>query len=349
MDTFGLEQRVGSVLDRIANTKYAQRKTKLQVTFEQFLSSIASDIHQCSGHEVCLFLAWQDANGKTPVHVNTCPQIGDKFPTCQCPRRLALGSVAGKISQLMSIFISIGRSIRNPAESQEVISYFQGIRMEQSEARVTSFQAKPIFLRKLRLIAMYLDRQLCNPKTAPIQRFIFARDQALFKFLFFGGDRAHDAGNMLIQEIRSLPEGSGLLVTHTHGKTHQVHRPNVFSLFNCPVTMICPVRGLSQYIELASSLGVDMRSGYLFRPTCQNKVLAAPLSYEAIYDRLKFYLNILDINGGETPHSFRSGCAITFREFSKRTQGDASSIENVMQHVGWTSVIRHSLHKECQT
>jgi integrase len=268
-------------------------------------------------------------------YIVPCPEIGNKKSPCLCPRRLA--QFAGKIFRLKPIFETLGRcgSNLNPAVTTTVANYLSEIGAKQSIAHVTPFQAKPIFIKKLHLIALYIDRHLEKLDISPISRFIFARDQALFKFIFFSGDRAHDAGIMLIQEIRLLPENAGYLIRHTTGKTHRVDKPRIFSLFRCAITTLCPVEGLQQYISIAGSMGITLSSGYLFRPTCLNMVLDKSLSYAAIYERFQFYLNQLGINEGETPHSFRGGCAITFREVAQANQ--ASSTEALMQHVGWAT------------
>ena len=44
--------------------------------------------------------------------------------------------------------------------------------------------------------------------------------------------------------------------------------------------------------------------------------------------RLKSYLKDAGIDEGETPHSFRSGCAITLALFG-------ATLADVMDHVGW--------------
>jgi hypothetical protein len=110
---------------------------------------------------------------------------------------------------------------------------------------------------------MYIDRQLMKSDISPIYRFILARDQAFFKFLFFSGDRAHDAGIMLVQEIKFLPDKVGFLIRHTMGKTQRVDKPQIFSLFRCALTMVCPVQGVEQYVNSAASLGIVLSTGYL--------------------------------------------------------------------------------------
>ena len=97
--------------------------------------------------------------------------------------------------------------------------------------------------------------------------------------------------------------------------------------------MTCPVQGLEKYLEISRRFSIDLSTGYLFRPVSpEGVVLDAPLSYEATHDRLKFYLNTLGINQGETPHSLRAGCAISMRETTPQSNQEA-----VMSHVGWRS------------
>ena len=60
------------------------------------------------------------------------------------------------------------------------------------------------------------------------------------------------------------------------------------------------------------------------------KVECKPLTSQAIYSRLKYYLHELNLDDGETPHSFRSACAIML------TLAGAT-VNEVMSHVGWWS------------
>lgn len=50
-----------------------------------------------------------------------------------------------------------------------------------------------------------------------------------------------------------------------------------------------------------------------------------------MYERLKFYLKILGIDEGETPHSLRAGCAITLAIGGGKVQADG-----IMSHIGWS-------------
>jgi len=238
---------------------------------------------------------------------------------------------------------SLGRSGRwngmqgNPVISAEIDIYLHQIKGEQSVGHVMQKQAKPLSLRKLQLIGMYIDRHIDSTKR-PDKLFILARDQAFFKLLYFGGDRAHDLGIMLTQEIKSLPADAGFVIKHTYGKTHSCSQPKVFSIYRCEDKGICPVVALEQYMDIAKKLNIDLNTGYLFRPVVDNLVRDDALSYSCVYERLKFYLGVLQLDEGETPHSFRGACALSFK--SNQPSESLSSQDNLqraMCHIGWRS------------
>ena len=97
---------------------------------------------------------------------------------------------------------------------------------------------------------------------------------------------------------------------------------------------ICPIQGLQKYVEGARALNIDLTSGYLFRclDSSRKVVLDEPVSSTAMLDRLKFYLNELGLNEGETLHGIRGACAITLA-----STGAADSASKIMNHVGWFS------------
>ena len=71
--------------------------------------------------------------------------------------------------------------------------------------------------------------------------------------------------------------------------------------------------------------------GYLFRATNhQGHIVDKSLLSPAVDSRLRKYTSDANIDGGETLHSFRSGCNLTLA-FS------GSPLADVMSHVGWSS------------
>lgn len=61
-------------------------------------------------------------------------------------------------------------------------------------------------------------------------KFLYSRDQAFFKTLYFSDDRANDLGLCLPQEIKKLPRDEEFLFSHTVGKTLSKGKVNEFSV-----------------------------------------------------------------------------------------------------------------------
>ncbi|VDI03984.1 Hypothetical predicted protein [Mytilus galloprovincialis] len=81
----------------------------------------------------------------------------------------------------------------------------------------------------------------------------------------------------------------------------------------------------------AKSVQFDMSVGYLFRIVSEKgRVLDKAVNYSVMYERLRYYLSLLGIYEGETPHSFRSGCAVTMA-----LSGAAENVDQAMKHIGW--------------
>lgn len=57
-----------------------------------------------------------------------------------------------------------------------------------------------------------------------------------------------------------------LLFTRTVGKRLRDRNLNEFSLMRMDDRMVCPVAGLEIYVKEAQSIGIDLSTGYLFRP-----------------------------------------------------------------------------------
>lgn len=77
-------------------------------------------------------------------------------------------------------------------------------------------------------------------------------------------------------------------------------------------------------------ININLAQGFLFRVTKGNSVTQEPFSGSAVHSRLKYYLDQIKANEGETPHSSRSGCSITLSLLG-------ASKEAVANHIGWAS------------
>jgi hypothetical protein len=281
------------------------------------------------------------------VHEINCKFVGENDGECGCPCRLSAGSVQSILGKLSKLFESYGRGklwdptsgSGNPVNSLQVRKYVKAIQKEQAQSHVRVRQARPMFIGKLRQIVMYIEEQLKLVSTN-VEKFIYLRDKAFFLLQFFAGDRANDLGQVLIQEIKSLPGNAGLLFCHTVGKTLNNGRENIFAVQRVRELSICPINAVEAYVHETGLMGIDMNFGYLFRPLGKDKlsVLDCCLSYSVVYERLKFYLKKLDADEGETPHSLRRGCAVTLS-----LSGSADVEKNIMGHIGWFS--RQSLDR----
>ena len=77
-------------------------------------------------------------------------------------------------------------------------------------------------------------------------------------------------------------------------------------------------------------MGLDLQSGFLFRTTYGNSVTEEPFVGPAVYNRLKLYLQKINADEGETPHSSRAGCSITLSLLGVHK-------EDISRHVGWAN------------
>lgn len=129
-------------LARQHQSSHCQTKKRSQTRAVQFLFSLSSpkSIVTALLTDVVAFLVWKDRGGRTRVHQPVC----QKQAPCQCPLRLAHGTVDSLISKLRSIFAENGRGtkwqplmgIGNPAVDRSVKQYLANVREEQLKARV---------------------------------------------------------------------------------------------------------------------------------------------------------------------------------------------------------------------
>ncbi|VDI23480.1 Hypothetical predicted protein [Mytilus galloprovincialis] len=193
-----VERRLRYLDSLVGSTSYNKKKLSLEKEFEKFLfgGEPVKCLKTASPLDVRRFMVMKDSRGKTQVHDLTCEFLGKLgIHSCQCPLRLAAGTVQSMLGQLKAIFESNGRGsewneitkIGNPVCSPEVDKYLHAIQFEQSKSHVVQKQAKPLFLDKLRSISVHIDDLLLDPVLKSSERFIFLRDQAFFKVQYFSG------------------------------------------------------------------------------------------------------------------------------------------------------------------
>lgn len=343
VDLGRIDERIGSLTNGINYNQ--KRKESIRKAFSSFLKELPHKpcLLEVSPHDVVRFLVWKDKDGKTQIHDKSCSNLGKRgIMCCECPLRLASGSVENIVLHITDLFQSVGlgrvwneaQNLGNPATSEIVKKYIKAVQEEQAKAHIVPKQAKPIFMNKLRSILDYIDRELKRTDLSLKEKFTLYRDQAMFKVQFFAGDRASDVAIILSQEVKKLDDNSGFVFNHTFGKTLRgsSNKCNTFVLKRCKDEIICPVHGLESYYAFTKKHGVSLKTGYLFRIVSEDgKVLEKPMSYSSIYERFKGYLLTLGIFDGETPHSMRAGCAILL------AHAENVDTKSVMNHIGWKS------------
>lgn len=303
--------------------------------------STPKSLNSATPQDIVSFLVWKDKFGRTKVHQLGCSQAGlvDQSATpCACPTRLAAGTVDSLIGKLRSTFTQAQRGgswnyelgTGNPASHHCVTDYLKAIKEEQAEARVRPKKSVPLFMDKLEKLLKHILNLLQFGENSPISLYILSRDLCFISLDFFSGDRAADLSLTLSREVLSFPHKRGLLFNHTFGKTLRGDNVNTFAVRRCSNPFICPVTNFERYLSICQLLQINLRPGYLFRSTKGNRVCEAPFASSAARNRLRGYLEAAGLYDGETPHSLRSGCAITLSLLGV-------SQKSIAQHIGWSS------------
>ena len=228
--------------------------------------------------------------------------------SCACPVRLSNATVDSYIGKLRAIFKEAGRDadwnsalgLGNPAASAEVKAYLKAFTSEQLEAAVTSKQATPLFLVKIVQLSRVIQGKRLVPDITPSQLFVYARDNDLFKTLFFSEDRANDLTLVKTQEIMQFSRNDGLLFDHVCGKSLKDGSGNLLGIRRHSDLSLCPVKAIELYIAISSALSLDLSSGYLFRPlSSSGKIQNKQTANSTLQSRLRSYLREAKIYKGK--------------------------------------------------
>ena len=341
IDPSALDERLAQLANSSASSAYAKQKSALQAELEYFLKATtpSKNIHAATPRDLCRFLTWKDRKGKTIVHTQHCvsPPRVDSKTQCSCPTRLAFGTVDSLIGKLRAIFNNLGRrgewdprfNQGNPATDHTLKQYLKAITEEQIQARALPRKPTPLFENDLRLLCRTISQKLQNKQLSSIEMFTFTRDQAFFTTLFFSGNRAGDLGQVKADDILRFPDNNGLIFNQVWGKTLRNGASNVFGLRRHEDPEICPIFSIDTYVNFSRILGIDLRKGFLFRPTSpRGTVLNKPLTSSAADSRLAQLAKETELKNDVTVHGFRSGCAITLAL-------SGSELKDIMSHIGW--------------
>ena len=351
IDEKALESRINDLTRARNCSQYARQKSSLERELDCFLANLSppTNIASCSPKQVVKFLVWKDKGGRTKVHETNCPFLGQGGKTaCECPSRLAHGTVDATIGKLRSIFAENERVgawdplllVGNPAAALDVKSYLASVRAEQLQARVIPKQATPFLYSHLVDLSQLIHDKLRDPHLQPHLAFMFARDQAYFKALFFSGDRGADLCQVKTAEILRFPDNSGLLFNHVWTKSLRNGDANVFAFKRGTVRCTCPVAGIEMYFKIAEAMGITVSRGFLFKSlTKEGKISSAPFSAAAARARFQVYCHALFSEWPDRQfslHSFRSGAAVSLALLDV-------PIHDIMDHIGWKSS-KQALH-----
>lgn len=202
IDERDIARRLQQLSQQRSSSRYVRQKSALESEFAHFLAILesAKSLASALPDDEIAFLVWKDRAGRTKVHQSSCPALSRPDLSCACPKRLAFGTVDSMIGKLRAILADNGRGsdwhsllgVGNPAACRSVKTYLANIIEEQLKARVTPLKAEPILVGDLAIISTHIEHMLLHNANSAIQIFVQARDQALFKALFFAGDRGPD-------------------------------------------------------------------------------------------------------------------------------------------------------------
>ena len=125
---------------------YQRQKSALERELLDFLASLSPprEISSCTSEEIVKFLISKDKSGKTVLHSRSCSKV-----LCNCPTRLAAGSVHSLLGKLTAIFNNLGLlHDSNPVAHSRVKEYLKFIREEQAGKAIVPSQAVPLFFVK---------------------------------------------------------------------------------------------------------------------------------------------------------------------------------------------------------
>ena len=194
-----------------SNKPYQRQKSALERQLSDFLASLPPPkcVSSCTSDDVIKFLISRDKTGRTVVHTQSCLRVN-----CNCPSRLAAGSVDSLLGKLRAIFNNIGRSRdSNRVAHPRVKEYLKFIREEQAARAILPSQAAPLFFAEFTKLIDFL-RGLIRESTplAAVNKCILVRDTVFFVVDFFTGDRASDLGRLLANQVFRLKDRKGFFV-----------------------------------------------------------------------------------------------------------------------------------------
>ena len=184
------------------------------------LQQLGFSAAQAAPPHVIAYLIQADQQGRTTVHIDTCPAqrpTGDSTQCLgQCPTRLKHSSLRVKVANLRAAFEELGCTApwaggfaanENPCTSRAVNTYVDAVGKEQLHAGVATRTA-PMFDRDLFVSAVSSALELRDEAArhgAIEDVWWHTQAAAAMSFLFFWTDRSHNVCELKWGDIRLLP------------------------------------------------------------------------------------------------------------------------------------------------
>ena len=145
------------VFNDMFKAKPSRQKSALERELLDFLASLSPqrDISSCTSEEIVKFLISKDKSGKTVLHGRSCSEV-----PCNCPTRLAAGSVDSLLGKLRAIFNNLDR-----------------LHEEQAGKAILPSQAVPLFFVKFSKLITFLRRSIeAGANLSVVDKYILAPD-----------------------------------------------------------------------------------------------------------------------------------------------------------------------------
>ena len=230
-----------------------RQKSALERELLDFLasSSLPREVSSCASEEIVKFLISKDKSGKTVLHSRSCSGV-----PCNCPTRLAAGSVDSLIGKLRAIFNNPCRlHDSNPVTHTRVKEYLKFIREEQGGKAIVPSQAVPLFFVKFSELVTFLRRSIeAGAHLSVVDKYILVREATVFVVNFFTGDRASDLGRLLANQVIRRKDRKGFLLKFTLAKTFRVDTSCPFVLEPFTNNEVCPLFWIECYLSVCHLL-----------------------------------------------------------------------------------------------
>ena len=163
----------------LMNARTIRWKFSSQVSFSPWCPP--RSFSAATAEDIVKFLISKDSAGKRKLHFSLCSR-----KICNCPKRLAAGTVDSYMGKLRSIFNKLGRvRMPNPLSHPTIKEYLKFVREEQAQQPLRPCQAVPLFCDKFVRLITYLRGRIAEGSGfSPLNKYLLVRD-ITFSLLIF--------------------------------------------------------------------------------------------------------------------------------------------------------------------